>query len=53
MDTNIFQMTINNKIIVNDLVSAINDIIESMYAIYIKILLLSLFNDGGRYAFDT
>jgi hypothetical protein len=44
VDTNILWMTINSNIIVYDAVSAMDDIIESKHAIYVKSLFLSLFN---------
>jgi hypothetical protein len=46
-------MTINNKSIVYDAVSIMDDIIESKHAIYVKSLFLSLFNVGSRCTFDT
>ena len=53
VDTNIFQMIVNNKSIVYDEISVMDDIIESKHAIYVKSLFLSLFNVGGRCTFDT
>jgi hypothetical protein len=46
-------MTINNKSIVYDAVSAMDDINESEYTIFVKSFLLSLFNVGSRCTFDT
>jgi hypothetical protein len=53
VDRNNFQLTINSKHTLYDAVSTINGIIEYRHTIYVKSLLLSLFNYGGRYIFYT
>jgi hypothetical protein len=53
VDTNIFQMIVNYRSIVYDAVSTIDDITESMHTIYVKSVLLSLFNVGGKCTFNT
>jgi hypothetical protein len=53
VDTNIFHMSINSKSIVYDAVNAMDDIIKSKHAIFVKSLFLSFFKVGGRCTFDT